>query len=65
MFTEFLGKDCEWLRLGEVPASDDYLERKGTEIPVFCLSNWLDYNSQLFISTLIQVSCEAINILQM
>lgn len=63
MFMEFLGKHCEWLKLGEVPASGEYVERKGTEIPELRMSTWLDYHSQLFISTLIQVFCEAINIL--
>ena len=45
MFTEFLGKDCEWLKLGEVPASGEYMERKGTEIPELRMSTWLDYHS--------------------
>ena len=47
MFTEFLGKHCEWLRLGEVPASDEYLERKGTDIPVLRMSTWLELACQL------------------
>lgn len=45
---KFLEKNSEWLRVGQVPAFGDYIERKGTVMISFIVSICLDYNSQLF-----------------